>query len=159
MVHFVSQIAWGVSREIFSAAKHLFPAFLLFAASFMPAQADSVSTNWQSGIPDSGILAYEITRKGKRLGFQTLDFKNLDNGDLQVDIHIEIDFAIIIPLFRYLHDNREIWRDGKMLSLASKTDNNGESEFVDLRAQGDVFVGRGTKFADDLTARDRKSVV
>lgn len=160
MVHFALPTALDAWRATCSAAR-LFCAFLFlslgasavsFAASNVaPAIAPDIATDWLSGIPENNILAYEISRKGKRLGFQTLEFTTLDNGDLQVDVHIEIDFAIIIPLFRYTHDNREIWRDGKLLSLQSKTDNNGKDEFVDLRVEDDRLTGAGTDFADNLS--------
>ena len=157
MVHFALPTVWDALRVISSRGKTLLILFLTFFAISLPSRADApspdfVSTDWLGGVPENGLLAYEITRKGKRLGFQTLDFKELDNGDLQVDVHIEIDFKIIFPLFRYLHDNREIWRAGKLLSLSSKTDNNGDDEFVKLRAEGDKIVGSGTKFAGGLTA-------
>lgn len=118
-----------------------------------PAHPSSVSDDWLAGVPETGgMYAYEITRKGKRLGFQTLEFANLKNGDLQVDVHIEIDFKIIIPLFTYTHDNREIWRDGSLLSLKSRTDNNGEDTFVDLRSAGGMLVGDGTDYEGNLSA-------
>lgn len=157
MVHFALPTVWDALRVIYSRGNALLILFLMFFAVSLPSRADAplidrVSTDWLGGVPENGRLAYEITRKGKRLGFQTLDFTTLDNGDLQVDVHIEIDFKIIFPLFRYLHDNREVWRDGKLLSLTSKTDNNGEDEFVRLRAEEGKLVGAGTKFTDNLTS-------
>ena len=153
MVHFVSQTRLGVWRATLSAAKPLLILSFMLTALAAPVNASSVTQDWLAGVPeDGGMYAYEISRKGKRLGFQTLEFAKLENGDLQVDVHIEIDFAIIIPLFTYTHDNREIWRDGKMLSLTSRTDNNGEDTFVDLRAEGDKLVGDGTDYEDNLSS-------
>lgn len=118
-----------------------------------PAWADTVSRDWLGGVPESGKLAYEISRKGKPLGFQTLEFSRSPEGELVVDVHIEIDFKLgPIPLFRYLHDNREIWKDGTLLSLKSKTYNNGEDVSVDLRLENGRYVGSGTDFADNLEA-------
>lgn len=152
MVHFVSQILLDVWRATCSVVKPtLILSFILLGLA-APARASSITQDWLAGVPEGGMLAYEISRKGKRLGFQTLDFKQLDNGDLQVDVHIEIDFAIIIPLFTYTHDSREIWRDGKLLLLKSRTDNNGEDTFVDLRAEGDKLVGNGTDYENNLSA-------
>lgn len=153
MVHFVLPTLLGVWRATYSAAKPLLILSIILSGLSAPARATSVTDNWLGGVPDNGsMLAYEISRKGKRLGFQTLDFATLDNGDLQVDVHIEIDFKIIIPLFSYTHDNREIWRDGKLLSLNSRTDNNGENTFADLRAEGDKLIGDGTDYENNLSA-------
>ena len=125
----------------------------MLAALAAPSHASSVTQDWLAGVPENGgMYAYEITRKGKRLGFQTLEFAKLENGDLQVDVHIEIDFKIIIPLFTYTHDNRETWRDGSLRSLKSRTDNNGEDTFVDLRAEGGMLVGDGTDYEGNLSA-------
>ena len=156
MVHFVSQTVSDVWRAICSAAKPVFLTLILFLGLQMPSFAApfaaSISKDWLGGIPEEGKLAYAISRKGKRLGFQTIDFETLDNGDLQVDVHIEIDFALIIPLFTYTHQNREVWRDGQLLSLNARTDNNGDDEKVSLKLDGDKFIGEGTKFVDDLEA-------
>ena len=117
------------------------------------AAADTVSRDWLGGVPDDGFLAYEISRKGKPLGFQTLTFSRSESGELIVDVHIEIDFKLgPIPLFRYLHDNREVWRDGVLLSMKSKTYNNGEDVTADLKLEDGRYVGSGSRFEDNLEA-------
>lgn len=146
-----SQIISAVSRAIFSPVKSAL-IFLIFVLA-SPALADNVSRDWLGGVPKSGQLAYEISRKGKPLGFQMLDFSRSETGELIVDVHIEIDFKLgPIPLFRYLHDNREVWRDGTLLSIKSKTYNNGEDVSVDLKLDGGEYVGTGTDFANNLKA-------
>lgn len=151
MAHLNSPIILAALRAISSSAKSA--AFFLILLLSGPAMADTVSRDWLGGIPESGKLAYEISRKGKPLGFQTIDFSRSETGELIVDIHIEIDFKLgPIPLFRYLHDNREVWRDGTLLSMKSKTDNNGDDGFVDLQLDGNRYVGSGTDFANNLEA-------
>lgn len=151
MAHLNSRIISVVSRAISSPVKATLIFIALCFAS--PALADTVSRDWLGGVPESSRLAYEISRKGKPLGFQTIDFSRSEAGELIVDIHIEIDFKLgPIPLFRYLHDNREVWRDGTLLSLKSKTDNNGDDVKVDLTLNGNRYVGNGAKFADNLEA-------
>jgi hypothetical protein len=154
MAHFDLPIASDVLHAISLRAKSTFLTCLfVFAFLLSPASADNVPRDWLSGVQENGQLAYEITRKGKRLGFHTIDFSRADNGDLIVDVHIEMDFKFgPITLFRYRHDNREIWRDGIMLSLKSKTDNNGEVAFADLRLENGRYVGTGSRFNDDLYA-------
>lgn len=153
MAHYVLPTVLAVSHAISSRAKSfLFIALLLLAmpqSSF--AFAENLTTNWRGGIPDNNFLAYEILRKGKRLGFQSISFSEADNGDVIADIHIQIDFKLgPIPLFRYRHENREIWRDGQLIEMRARTDNNGENEYTDLTREGDALVGRGTKYAADL---------
>lgn len=148
MVRLDLPIVLDALRAIFSRVNS---AFLLFSLLLSPTMADSVSRDWLGGVPESGQLAYEITRKGKPLGFQMLEFSRSNKGELIVDVHIEIDFKLgPIPLFKYLHDNREVWRDGQLLSLKSRTDNNGEDVAVDLRFENGRYVGSGSRFEDNL---------
>ncbi len=151
MAHLNLPIISAASHAISSVVK----AFLVFLTllSVTPAVADTVSRDWLGGVPESGTLAYEISRKGKPLGFQIINFSRSDADELIVDVHIEIDFKLgPIPLFRYLHDNREVWRDGKLLSLKSKTFNNGEDVSVDLKLEDGRYVGSGTDFENNLEA-------
>ena len=154
MAHFGLQIISDALHAISLRAKAtLLSILFILAVSFNSAFADNVPRDWLSGVSENGQLAYEITRKGKRLGFHTIDFSRADNGDLIVDIHIEMDFKFgPITLFRYRHDNREVWRDGIMLSLKSKTDNNGEEAFADLRLEDGRYVGTGSRYNNDLDA-------
>jgi hypothetical protein len=150
MARFGLRIVWDVLLAISSRAK---AALFLFLLLLTPAVADSVSRDWLGGVPDNGVLAYEISRKGKPLGFQTLTFSRSERGELIVDVHIEIDFKLgPIPLFRYLHDNREVWRDGVLLSMKSKTYNNGEDVVADLTLEDGRYVGSGSRFEDNLEA-------
>ena len=150
MARFGLRIVWDVLPAISSRVKAALFLLLLFLT---PASADTVSRDWLGGVPDDGFLAYEISRKGKPLGFQTLTFSRSQSGELIVDVHIEIDFKLgPIPLFRYLHDNREVWRDGVLLSMKSKTYNNGEDVTADLKLEDGRYVGSGSRFEDNLEA-------
>lgn len=151
MAHLNLPIISAASHAISSVVKPFLVILTLLSAG--PALADTVSRDWLGGVPETGVLSYEISRKGKPLGFQQINFSRSEAGELVVDVHIEIDFKLgPIPLFRYLHDNREIWRDGKLLSLKSKTFNNGEDVAVDLKLEDGRYVGSGTDFADNLEA-------
>jgi len=105
-----------------------------------------ISEDWLGGIPENNQLAYEIVRKDKRIGFQTLSFIRDDNNQLVVDVYIRIDLKFgFITLFRYIHANQEVWKEGALQSIVSKTYNNGDDEVVDLRLEGDVLQGKATK--------------
>jgi hypothetical protein len=150
MARCASPIHLGVWRVTFSPFKGALLASILWFSCSAPAMAfaDKVSTDWLGGIPENNQLAYEVTRKGKRHGFQVFDFSRDEAGNLIVDVHIEIVFKFgPLTLFRYAHKNREIWRDGKVQSIVSKTNNNGDAEFTDLQRTGDVLSGSGTKYA------------
>ena len=92
MAHCVSLIVLAVLPATF-LAKFLH-ALLVFSALLYPAYgADPVSRDWQSGIPADNVLAYEVFRNDKRIGFHYMQFTR--NGDeVRVDIHIELDVRL-----------------------------------------------------------------
>ena len=149
MAHCVSQIVLAVLHATFLAKSPLY--LLLFFALLLPAHsADPVTRDWQGGIPADNVLAYEVFRNDKRIGFHHMQFTR-NGGEVKVDIHIELDVRLgFIPLFRYTHQNTEIWRDGVLRSLVSKTDNNGKPAFVDLALKEGSFLGRGSRFESGL---------
>jgi hypothetical protein len=75
-------------------------------------------------------LAFDIFRKGELIGSHTIEFKSRD-AELEVDIDIRLLVKLLfVPVYRYEHSNREIWRDGRLLRIESRTDDDGEDFFV-----------------------------
>lgn len=69
---------------------------------------------------------HDIIRKGKAIGTHEIAFSE-DNGALVVDIAIRMKVKIaFITVFRYEHTNREIWRDGRLQSIRTRTNDNGK---------------------------------
>ena len=149
MAHCVSPIVLAVLPATF-LAKSLNVLLIFFALLHPSHSADPVTRDWQSGIPADNVLAYEVFRNDKRIGFHHIQFtRNYD--EVKLDIHIELDVRLgFIPLFVYTHQNTEIWRDGMLHSLISKTDNNGKPAFVDLVLEEGSYLGRGSRYEGDL---------
>ena len=149
MVHCVSPIVLAVLPATF-LAKFLHALLVFFSLLHPTYGADPVSRGWQSGIPADNVLAYEVFRNDKRIGFHHMQFTR-NGGEVRVDIHIELDVRLgFIPLFGYTHQNTEIWRDGVLQSLVSKTDNNGKPAFADLALNDDKYLGRGSRYEGGL---------
>ena len=149
MAHCVSPIVLAVLPATF-LAKYLRSLFIFFAFLHPAHSADPVTRNWQSGIPADNVLAYEVFRNDKRIGFHHMQFTR-DGGEVRVDIHIELDVRLgFIPLFGYTHQNTEIWRDGVLQSLISKTDNNGKPAFADLVVEDGRYLVRGSRYKGNL---------
>ena len=67
-------------------------------------------------------MSFLIERKGKEIGYQQIDFTELADGSLQVDIHIDIKVVMgFITFYDFLHENTEIWKDGELQSLNTRT--------------------------------------
>ena len=113
-----------------------------------------VSDNWRGGLPPSGEMAFVLQRKGnnKPVGFQHFKFTDTDDGRLIVDIYSRIDIYLgPFRVFKYRHYNKEIWRDGRLLSLSSKTNNNGKNEFVALYEQDGKMLVRGNRYVGEVS--------
>ena len=77
-----------------------------------------------------------IERKGEVIGYHAVDVSPTESG-VRVDTQIEMKVGIgPITLFKYKHDATEIWSGEQLVSLVSKTNNNGDKEFVDAKRYG-----------------------
>ncbi len=123
-------------------SSHLFSAVGVFLAIAIAITATAVSA--QSNAPTTDKLAFEVLRKGKPIGTHTIAFK--PNGDaLQVDIDIRLDVKFLMfNAYSYRHRNQELWRDGRLVQIETKTDDDGESFFVEGRANGKGFEVNGS---------------
>jgi len=87
-------------------------------------------------VGQSGSSTFTAYRNGSRLGFHQIDISG-SNGRLVVDIEIAFDVKLaFIPLYRYRHRNREVWEEGKLVSLDTETDDNGTAFNVKAAREG-----------------------
>jgi len=85
-------------------------------------------------------LRFEITRNGSAIGRHEVVFRR--DGDLlrvSIAIDIKVSLAGLITVFRYEHRNEEAWRGDRLVALESKSNNDGDAEFVRGKADGDDF--------------------
>lgn len=81
-----------------------------------------------------------IERKGEVIGYHAVDVTPTQTG-ARVDTQIEMKVGIgPITLFKYEHDSTEIWNGETLVSLVSKTNNNGDRDFVDAKRYGAQLV-------------------
>lgn len=101
----------------------------LAALAFMAA---GISTADAAPLPPN--LSFEVLRSGESIGTHKVEFRR--EGDrLIVEIAIDLTVRLaFIPVFRYSHRNTEIWRDGKLVSLDTSTDDDGSKYRVTARA-------------------------
>ena len=83
---------------------------------------------------DTSSLAFSVLRKGDVIGHHSIDFtRRGEDLIVDVDIDLELKFAFI-TLFRYEHRNREIWRGKRLISIDTRTDNDGTEHWITGRA-------------------------
>lgn len=126
---------------------------LIFGAVSMPALAGDL---------DAKFL---IKREGNVIGYHTVDVTETEDGYL-VDTKIRMRVKLgPIPLFKYDHEAREVWKDGELASLTSVTNHNGERSSVEAERIDGVLMIDGTDFQGAAPAEAapssywRKSIV
>lgn len=78
-----------------------------------------------------GTLKFRVERAGSPIGTHTLTFRRA--GDrLTVEVAIDLEIALgPIPLYSYTHRNTTTWRDGHVVAMRTRTDDDGEAFRVD----------------------------
>jgi hypothetical protein len=83
--------------------------------------------------PVNGVrrsLVFEVWRNRQKIGGHTVDFRGT-SGDFVAVIEARMTVSLgPFPVFRYLHQATETWRDGRFASLESHTYSNGKREQV-----------------------------
>ena len=94
-----------------------------------------------NGVYGKGLnsIAFQINQDGSKVGHHTVNFHKIGRN-LHVDIEIDINIQVLfISIYSYKHRNTEIWQDGKLLSIETETDDDGEKHWVRGKAEEGVF--------------------
>lgn len=79
-------------------------------------------------------LNFKVLRDGAPIGHHSIAFNQVgDELHVDVAIDLEVNFAFI-TLFRYEHRAKEVWRDGRLVSLESRTDDDGDLYTVSAKS-------------------------
>lgn len=106
-------------------------ALCIATAIWLAAGLAATPPDTANASPTDGTLRFEVVLDGRRIGAHTLAFETQTDGSLQVAIDIDLGIRFgPFTVFEYTHRNRTIWRDGRLLSLNSETDDNGERHWV-----------------------------
>ena len=118
-------------RHGFQIPRRNLLAMLAAGAAMAPA------SGLRAALTPGNRIAFDVLRESSSIGSHVLGFRR-DGDDLLVDIDIalEVRFAFI-TFFRYRHRNRERWRNDRLISLNSETDDDGKAHWVRAEARGD----------------------
>jgi len=94
--------------------------------------------------PVAASLNFTVLRDGAPIGTHRVEFKQ-EGDTLAVDISIDmvVKFALI-PVYRYMHRSREIWRQGLLQSLEARTNDDGTRTEVRARRKSDGLAVEGS---------------
>lgn len=98
-----------------------------------------------TGIPEQGVLEFEILRNGSPFGRHYLEFEQ-DGDRVKVDISIDMKASLaFFTFFEYKHRNTEIKRGNQLVSIDAFTNDDGKEWFVKARLEGDTIVVERTR--------------
>lgn len=81
-------------------------------------------------------LSFRVERGKDPIGTHTVSFtRKGDELHVAVDIELAVSFGPI-TVFRYEHHNRETWREGKLVALETRTNDDGTKYTVSAKATG-----------------------
>ncbi len=104
----------------------------------------ALSDPLRAALPTLDDIAFRVYRDGTPLGHHKIAFRR-DDRDLHVNIDIRLEVKLVfLTVFRYHHQNHEIWRDGRLVAIETKTDDDGESYWLRGRATEEGLAVEGS---------------
>jgi hypothetical protein len=123
-------------------AAHLFAA--AFPARAQPTIAVATATaatapTPSTATPSERALHFDVFLGDRPIGYQRFDLRTLPSG-LRVETEARFELTWLrVKAFDYDHRNVELWRDGCLQSISSRTESNGTPSHVIGEAKGPGF--------------------
>lgn len=104
-----------------------------------------------AAVPASGELDFTVLRDGEDIGTHTMHFDVDPSGSVDVDIQTDIEVSMMfVTVYRFEHEGHEHWENGRLFSLSSETDDDGEAHKLVVTADDS-----GMRVADNGVAAER----
>lgn len=89
-----------------------------------------------AAVPASGRLDFSVIRENSEIGRHSIVFQQAPDG-LVVDIRTDVAVKVLfVTAYRFEHEGRELWRDGQLVRLTSRTNDDGTAHDLDVRQNG-----------------------
>ena len=107
------------------------------AAAAVAALAASASGAWAD---DAGVFTFTVSRNGDPIGEHRVAFRH-EGTRIEIDAatELKVTFAMI-PVFRFSHQRREVWQDGRPVLIAARTDSDGHKLDITVRPNGHGYI-------------------
>ena len=92
-----------------------------------------------AGSPPLDDLQFQVLLDDKPIGTHQFRIRD-ESGRRTIEIDAKFDVRVLfVPVYSYRHNNTEVWRDGCLARIESKTDANGENFAVEGRKSGGAY--------------------
>ena len=109
---------------------------------------------------DPGVYEYVVLRDGERIGYNRVVAAPSGDGlalELTFDSKLAVTFGPV-TVFRYSHQRRESWQNGRLVHAAGRTNDDGTPYDVEVRAEGGAYV-RTINGRAEVLGPERKPLV
>lgn len=97
-----------------------------------------------AAIPASQQLAFEVVRGESSIGRHEVSFRR-EGEELHVEVAIDLEVKLaFVTVFTYQHRNHEVWRDGRLISIETTTNDDGKQYQLTGRATDQGFQVEGS---------------
>ena len=104
--------------------------FVAVFAGAVSVTAPNMLGTLKAALPSAEQIVFQVFRDDDTIGRHTVEFSRQgDDLHVDIDIFLEVNFAFL-TLYRYQHQNREVWRGGRLVSIDTATDDDGDTYWV-----------------------------
>jgi hypothetical protein len=126
---------------------------LLGRRAFLAATAAAGLAAGLPALASVGERRFALYRGDNPIGAQTITVRR-DGGSVTVNVDVDIAVRILgITAYRYTLRSEELWENGALASLDSRTNDNGTPHFARATRDGDALVVEGSEFTGRVTGR------
>lgn len=103
-------------------------------------------------VPPGGRLHFTVIRNGETIGHNTLDFsQSADRLEVRVRTAVAVKIAFITA-YHFNHEATETWQNGRLWSLASRTDDDGVKHELRVQAENGALQVDGDRKRSEAPA-------
>ena len=120
--------------------KSVLAAAAISTAAWLPQSAAATVVPTAPAIPDDGVIQFDVYRKGDRIGTHRLTFTQQDELlEVDVDIQFKVKF-LFVTVYNYKHQSKEVWSNGRLLTMESATKQNGKKWSLEAVCEEDQTI-------------------